>query len=357
MKRREIFRKRGVLLMITVSVATFIVFGCGSRKTKMTSTLKDRFNVLIEYIENNGDFIQSEIAPAAVNADEVMKNINGNIHIIDIRTADDYMQGHIEGAVNVPFKDIIDYFEQSIHSKTFDKIYIFSSDGQAAFFVTSLLRLLGYENVYAVRYGMCAWDKTIAEKYWLQKISSKYSSLMTTEPFSMAESGPYPNVLSTSESGYNILRERAIQLLQHPYKTYVKDIDTVMKDPSKYYIVCYWKEEYYNVGHIPGAIHYEPKKSLSRNTYLNTLPPDKPIVVYCNSGNHSSAVVAYLRVLGYDAYSLHYGTNSFMHDIMIEKTGHAFTEDLIFNYPLQKTNNPENTSPVVIKHESPQGGC
>ncbi len=42
---------------------------------------------------------------------------------------------------------------------------------------------------------------------------------------------------------------------------------------------------------------------------LQNLPTDKTIVVYCWTGQTSAQVVAYLRMLGYDAVSMYYGMN------------------------------------------------
>jgi len=353
----KILKTKTAIIFLISAMLGMIISGCGGNEKEKTDESTDKFSILVEYIETSGDFINSEEAPAAVGADEVMNNMEKNIHIIDIRSAEDFSAGHIAGAVNVPFKDLVEYFESSIVPTTFENIYLFSSDGQAAFFASGILHLLGYSNVKPVRYGMCAWDKGFAEQYWLKHISSKFSDKITTEPSSMAPSGSYPNITSDFENGYDILRERAIQLLQQPYKDFVAEVDEVMKDPSKYYIVCYWKDEYYNAGHIPGAIHYVPKKSLGRTTQLSTLPVDKPILVYCNSGNHSSTVSAYLRILGYDAYSLYYGSNSFMYDVMTEKTGHTFTEEQIMNYPLEKQKTQNSEEPSEAKKTAPKGGC
>lgn len=346
-----------VYLFLIAALAGMLISGCGGKKASDEKTATDKFDILIEYIETSGDFINSEEVPAAVGANEVMDALQKNIHIIDIRTPEDFAEGHISGAVNVAFKDLIDYFENKINPTTFEKIFLFSSDGQAAFFSTGLLRLLGYSNVFPVRYGMCAWDRSIAEQYWLKHISSKYSERITTETYQKAEPGQYPQIISEFDNGYDILRERALELLQQPYKTYVAGIDKVMEDPSKFYIVCYWKEEYYKAGHIPGAIHYIPKKSLARSTHLNTLPTDKPVLVYCNAGNHSSTVTAYLRILGYDAYSLYYGSNSFMYDVMTEKTGHTFTEDQILNYSVVREGQTAAPEQKETKKTIPQGGC
>jgi len=336
---------------------SLLIAGCGGGKDNNDHLDNDKFEMLVEYIEQNGDFINTDASPGAVNASEVMENIDKNIHIIDIRTPEDYAAGHISKAVNVSFSDLIDYFENKIEASGFEKIYLFSSDGQAAFFASGLLRLLGYDNVYPVRFGMCAWHEDYAVEYWLRNLTSLYSDKLVNEDNPIPENGDYPVIKSEFNTGYEILRERAIELLQHPYKDYVVTADEVFASPENYHIICYWKKEYFDLGHIPGAIHYAPKKSLSRETQLSTLPLDKTIVLYCNSGNHSSTVAAYLRILGYDAKSLYYGANSFMYNIMMEETDQAFDDDKIMNYPLEKS----EKSDVPVENESkkpvPQGGC
>ena len=57
----------------------------------------------------------------------------------------------------------------------------------------------------------------------------------------------------------------------------------------------------YNENHIAGAINI-PLDSISGAVSLN---PDKPIIVYCQSGNRSSQALIKLKNLGYsDVYDL-----------------------------------------------------
>jgi rhodanese-related sulfurtransferase len=69
-------------------------------------------------------------------------------------------------------------------------------------------------------------------------------------------------------------------------------------------------------GHIPGAVQYTPKQSIKLAADLKTLPTDKTIVVYCCTGQNSANLTAYLRVLGYDAKSLLFGTNGMIYNDM-----------------------------------------
>ncbi len=350
-------RNRLTVQLICIAILAYMVSSCGGGKKEHIVQATDKFDMVMEYIETNGDFINSEECPAPANSAEVMELMDKNIHIIDIRLPEDYAAGHISGAVNVAFSELITHFETSINPANFETIFLFSSDGQAAFFASGLLRILGYENVRPVKWGMSGWDKSVAEQYWLKHISSSHSGILTTEPAPQAASEIYPVITSDLDNEYDLIRKRAIELLQQPYKNYIIDIEKLMTEPSAYYIICYCKEDFYNIGHIPGSVNYTPKKSLSRKTQLSTLPVDKPIVLYCYSGNHSSTVAAYLRLIGYEAYSLYYGANSFMHDKMSNMKEYVFTEDEIMNYPLEKQK--AASAPEQKEHNKPvsQGGC
>lgn len=53
----------------------------------------------------------------------------------------------------------------------------------------------------------------------------------------------------------------------------------------------------YTRGHIPGAINMDWRQVLAQRT---TLPKDKPILIYCNTGSLSAQAGFALRVAGWD---------------------------------------------------------
>jgi len=143
-----------------------------------------------------------------------------------------------------------------------------------------------------------------------------------------------PTLNTGKTDPYEILKVRAQNALNIPYKSLLVKAPELFENASNYYIVNYWPEEKYNLGHVPGAIQYTPKKSLSTSTDLYTLPTDKEIVIYCYTGQHAGFVVAFLKILGYDAKALAYGANSFMNKEMKKrgKGWHAFTDKKIAGY-------------------------
>jgi len=73
---------------------------------------------------------------------------------------------------------------------------------------------------------------------------------------------------------------------------------------------------------------------MSSTSDLSTLPTDKTVLVYSQTGQESAYVVAYLDLLGYDAGNLAYGANSFMHSVLKDNGGDAFTKKNVNMYPV-----------------------
>ncbi|MBE3550399.1 MAG: Rhodanese-related sulfurtransferase [Brockia lithotrophica] len=77
--------------------------------------------------------------------------------------------------------------------------------------------------------------------------------------------------------------------------------DKVKDELDDYFIVDLRKPEDYDAGHIPGARNIPAADILAK---LDTLPKDKPVLVYCYKGQTGALVTADLRSLGYDAHNL-----------------------------------------------------
>ena len=95
-------------------------------------------------------------------------------------------------------------------------------------------------------------------------------------------------------------------------------------------------------GHIPGAFQFTPAQSLGLNQMLGNLPTDKPIVVYCWTGQQSSQLTAYLIMLGYEAYSLSYGANNLYYD-SLTNLGVKWEATDQRDFPLVSVDGPRRT--------------
>jgi rhodanese-related sulfurtransferase len=81
-----------------------------------------------------------------------------NVFVLDVREAEEFKAGHIEGAVNVPIRSLA----QGLNKLPADKatpIAVVCKSGIRAAYGTMTLKLLGYTNVKDVVGGMLAWEK------------------------------------------------------------------------------------------------------------------------------------------------------------------------------------------------------
>ncbi len=338
--------KKNTLHLLLLIPIFSILFSCGgganetadTKDTVKVETKINEFELLIAQIEKNGDFINSKKVPTMITATKVKSMLDSGLYVIDIRKKEDYESGHIKGAVNVKSSEILEYLK-TITPSDYKKIVLACYSGQTASYTASLLQIYGYSNVYVLKWGMSSLDKKMADKKWLKNKSDKFADKLETTANPKGEKGEYPTISTGLKTGKEILESRIEQLLKDGFKPKKIKSDEVFNNKDKYYIVNYWPAKLYNIGHLPSAIQYNPKKSLGRSTELSTLPKDKTIVVYCFTGQHSAFVTAYLTLLGYDVRSLVYGANGFMNSMMIDEEkgiGHGFSKKKIEKCDLVK---------------------
>ena len=116
--------------------------------------------------------------------------------------------------------------------------------------------------------------------------------------------------------------------------------EKVFEQPKNFYTINYERKDKYDAGHIPGAVRYKPNGTLGIVSEMETIPSGKEVAVYCGTGHNSGFVTAYLRLFGYNAKTIFYGNNAFMHKTMVEKKEKLswlpFTEAEIDNLPYVK---------------------
>jgi len=297
--------------------------------------------VLAEYLESvnsplKKDYVNTDL-PSIMPASEVKTlNETGQVYIIDIRSATDFATGHILNAHNVAVADVLTHIK-AVDLTPYTKVAVVCYTGQTAGFVVSVLRLMGYEKAFSMKWGMCSWHSDFAAK-WKNTIAAgnTYASQFVATATDKGAIGELPTLTTEKTTGQEILEARVNAVLAEGFTPASINNKAVFDNLANYYIVNYWPaDQYADPGHIPGAIQYTPKESLKLATSLKTLPKDKTIVVYCYSGQTSAFLVAYLRILGYDAKSLLFGTNGMIYDLMKAKptmSASTFTDNVIMGY-------------------------
>ena len=231
-------------------------------------------------------------------------------YVIDIRNADAYNTSHIAGAHNVAFSDIL------TEASSADKpILVVCYTGQTACYATSLLRLYGYHDAQALKWGMSGWSESTAASWdnAIADLSDGHSnwSFDASEP----SLGVYdiPEFSTTATEGEDILKERVEYIISQGFKGV--DASDVLDSPASYFVNNYFNTTDYSAfGHVDGAYRLNPllvSPGSTEEAGMSNIDPDKKVVTYCYTGQTSAVVTAYLRVLGYDAYSLKFGMNKF----------------------------------------------
>ncbi len=323
---------RKMYYLMLIIPLLFFYTGCSSDDSTEPEKTVNEAEVLVKYLEANGDPVSK--FPKMIKASDVYNNIlNGtDQYIIDIRSATDYANGHIEGAVNVLAGEVLAHYEaNNLQNKPDGKVIIVCYTGQTAGWVNALLHMKGYTNARDMKWGMCSWNDATAG-LWKNNINNSRASQFVTTSTSKPAKGDLPKLETGKKDGKDILDARVDAIFAEGFGPVKVTSDAVYSNLAGYQIVNYWNETDYSWGHIEGAMQYTPGTSLKLDADLKTLSTKKPIAVYCYTGQTSAHVAAYLRALGYDAKSILFGVNGMAYDNM---PGVRFVpESEIHDYPL-----------------------
>ncbi len=332
-------KKTNLFLLGFIFALFFVATSC-SKDTDEPVVVNESM-VLAQYLESTSsplqkDFVNTDM-PTIMPASEVKTlNETGQVYIMDIRSAADFATGHIANAHNVAFADILTHIK-GITLANYTKVAIVCYTGQTAAYAASLLRIMGYDKVYSMKWGMCSWNSAFAGK-WNTAITNgnAYASQFVTTATEKGAKGVMPTLTTGKTTGQEILEARLAVLLTEGFTPASISNQAVFADLTANYILNYWPANHYALGHIPGAMQYTPKEAIKYAVDLTTLPTGKPVIVYCYTGQTSAFLAAYLRLLGYNAKSLLYGVNGMSYDMMVANNLTVFKADQIMGYDFVK---------------------
>ena len=93
-----------------------------------------------------------------IDSNKAMELIEDNAVIIDVRTAQEFASGYIDGAVNIPVDNIdsIEYDKDAV-------IIVYCASGMRSSNAAETLIDLGYTNVYNLDGGLINWGFDLVE--------------------------------------------------------------------------------------------------------------------------------------------------------------------------------------------------
>jgi len=311
--------------MLAILSLAFIAVSCEKEDDPINEA-----QLLVEYLESGDGGNYANTAMPAIKTAEHVNTLNtlGTNYIIDVRSADDYADGHIANAVNVPLSDLLTHLEGTTDDDGKEEIHIVCYSGQSAAWGTCLLRLAGYDNVYSMKWGMSSWAEGFGDGFWSDKIGSTYVNDFVSDETPKGDKGDLPVLNTGFETGKEILDARIATVFTEGFGEAATSAGAVYGALASLHLVNYWSmTDYTDIGHIEGALQYTPKESIALDADLKTLPADKEVVVYCWTGQTSANMAAYLRVIGYNAKSLTYGANGMIYD---DLPSHKWSDDEIY---------------------------
>ncbi len=281
------------LLLMALLLVPFAVVAEGQQEAPAADSGVSRAEVLQGAVDEHFSSLSSNGNYMIGQADFVDKVRAGDdMLILDIRQPDVYAEGHIKGAVNVPWGPAI---AKSIDFIPTDKpVMVYCYTGQTANQANALLNFIGAD-AKSVKFG---WNLGIS------KVDGVDDVVTTEESQFPGKTGIdvnpvlrevfvdyFESLADVSGTMYasNIISE------ENTKKIVDAEDDTV-------HILSIRQEQDYNEGHVPGAELISWGDGMQQD--FASLPANKKIIVYCYTGQTAGQTVGGLRVLGYDAVSL-----------------------------------------------------
>ncbi len=283
----------------------FVMVSCKDDNNDNPTDEGSKFETLKTYLQDNNMDLTNMLDGWITTATDVHDNL-GNYYVMDIRSEEDYNAGHIEGAVHSSLGTIV-----QDAAAADNPIIVACYTGQTAAHAVVALRLSGYADAKVLKFGMSSWHSDFAGPWNsnIGDVADGHNNWSTTETPSV-ETYDYPSLTTDFTDGAAILEER-IEVLTSGFNGVANT--EVLANPDSYYINNFWDQETWDhYGHIVGAKRIYP---LSLDN-INNYDASKTVVTYCYTGQTSSMITAYLKVLGYDALSLKFGANGMIHSTM-----------------------------------------
>lgn len=104
-----------------------------------------------------GDVVNEVLPPEAYKAR--MKELGADVQLVDVRRPNEFLEGHIEGALNIDFLE--DGFAQKVERKL-DKdkpVMLYCRSGRRSAAAARELEALGFKEIYDLKGGFLDWQE------------------------------------------------------------------------------------------------------------------------------------------------------------------------------------------------------
>jgi rhodanese-related sulfurtransferase len=306
-------RCRSALL---VAIATGVMCATGCDK-EAEAPRQVPFEELAGYMVAHNLDLPDILADWTIEASDVAGN-EEDYCIFDLRSEEDYAAGHIVGAKHSSLRTILGDAADNAEGKP---VVVTCAAGQVAPHAVVALRLSGYSDARSLSFGMSSWSAKFDR--WTSNTANigEGHANWTTGAVAAPQEFGYPQIATNETGGAAILAERVDAMLNSGFKGI--QAGDVLDAPEGYFVNSYREQaDVETYGHIAGSSRIMEGLFLSAPRGFRHLDPCATVVTCCGDGQASSAVTAYLTVMGYDARSLLFGAHAMIHDRLARSVLH-----------------------------------
>jgi len=330
--------------MLLMLLAMLVFVGCSDDDDVVAPPAATNFEKIADAVEAylptiGTSYITSTVLNPMVNANPPTATV------YDIRSATDFGNGHIKGAVNTTREDIVTTVEAAGHAMT-DNIVVTCYTGQNAGHAVLALRLLGYENAKTLKFGMSSWNPDVTGSRWTEPVPPALTSGSCKDDLALINIEVTENTLGDDDiqaypTGQGTLREAVLDMLATFEAITMGTVNSDGNMDSYFWLNYVPHDDYTDQGvapgHVKGAYQYSTgvDNDIDRDLKMKYLPSDgTTVLVYCYTGQSSSQVTAALNVLGYKAKSVKFGMNHLFYNHADYTAGSKWNDTMCKAYPL-----------------------
>ncbi len=222
-----------------------------------------------------------------MTTDEFKTSITDNKGIlVDVRTPEEYAEGHLKGAVNINFKkrtfpDFITAIDKN------KPVLIYCRSGNRSGKAALIMQSLGFKEVQDLAKGYKGWK---AAKFEVENENN-------------TDNEKLQNLLAKKEF-------KGAAVVGKSHQVGVEEFEKLVKE-GKVTLVDVRTAKEYASGHIEGAINVDLKNRHFADNALATITDEKPVAIYCRSGNRATRAMYAMSALGFkEVYNLDKGIKS-----------------------------------------------
>lgn len=144
--------KRISLLLLTLTLTASLFVGCGNNNT-------ENKDANTQTSSESSSETQSEAVSKDISIDESKKLINdGEVTLIlDVRNEDEFAEGHLKNAIQIPVKELKENLSDIEKFKD-ELVLVYCRSGKRSAEAVDILKENGFKNLVHMKDGISKWD-------------------------------------------------------------------------------------------------------------------------------------------------------------------------------------------------------